>query len=228
MPTPPTRVDYQETAAWNTGGSPKAIPSMAWQTGDIIVVLCLEEANTTDMVPTVAGLTFASIQTNNAASTCYSRLYTATAASSSSGAISITGDTSNHWGAAVWIWRGSSGVGASNESHTTTRTVALVSQQADSAICWGIGDFNAGALGTLTPTPTNTGERSQDTSHYSIYAADLADQSSTASTGYGTTGVATNGPWSIVVVEIKGRTSSARLGSRLRPRPFTPGDTGRR
>lgn len=204
--TPPTLISYNDaTSAWTTGAATKSSASISWQTGDVLVVVSGAEAADTLGTPTATGLSFTKQKNNVTASTCAAFVATAVAASASSGAVSVTNSSStHHWGFGVWVWRGSDGVGNSAEQHTATHNVSLTAAGgADSAICWGLFDFGAAAAGTLTPTPTHTRQNVQDGATYTLAVADLTDQVSASGVVYGYTGSG-GGPFSIVVVEVKG------------------------
>ena len=204
MPTAPSLISYTEVSSWTTSGSPKSTASISWQTGDVIVVLAISEANDAMPVPTATGLTFSSQKSNVTASTCGMQACTAIAGSSGSGAVSMTNPNgSSAWGFGVWVFRNSAGVGNSAEQHTSTKTVSLTPTGAHSAIVWALGDFAAGALQTITPTPTDTRQRALDSGRYTFYVADLTDQASAGAVSYGISGSG-SGPFSIGVVEVKG------------------------
>lgn len=205
----PTLISYTETASWQTAGTPnKTTASVAWNAGDVIVVIAASEANDALGVPTAAGLVFASQKSNAAASTCGTQLAAAVAASSSSSAVTVTNaSTTNAWGFGVWVWRGSAGIGNSAEIHTTAASVSLTPTAADGGMVYGSFDFSAGALRTIAPTPTNTRQRVVDAAHFTIYAADLADQTSAGAVVYGLT--TAGGVTSTVVLEIKASAGGA-------------------
>src|SRR5512146_2931512 len=219
--TPPTRVSYTEPASWTTGGSPKATAStVSWQTGDVVVVIAGSDGTQNDNfgTPSVTnltgtGLTFSDKVDHQSNSDCAALLSIATAAGNGSGNISVSlaGDSSGHWGFGVWVWRGSTGNNWTTQvtsQFSSTRTKAYTVAQADSAICWGVFDWAAeNPLQTITPTPTNTDERTRLAGQYDAYAADLTDQSNTGSVSYGITNTG-SGPFSIVIVEIRGTASA--------------------
>ena len=204
----PTLVSYTETA-WNTAGDAsgnKTVTVPSFLANDILVAIGGSETNSPALaVPTASGLTFTSQKSNSAANTCASQLATATAgAGGTNVVVTMNGPTSgagSHWGFAVWVWRNSTGIGNSAEQHTTTDTVSLTPTGAHGGIMWASFDFNAGATGSLTPTPTDTRQNSNDGTHYTFSVADLTDQASSGAVSYGTT--ASGGPFSIVVLEIK-------------------------
>lgn len=203
----PTLISYTETT-WNTALMTKSTASISWQTGDVVAVIIGAESSFTPGVPTATGLTFVTQKSNGAANTCGSLLSAAVAVSNGSGAVSSTfANGSDHWGMAVWVWRGSQGIGNSAEQHTTTDTVALTPKAAHCAVVWGSFDFAAGASPAATPTPTNSRQALQDGTHYSVVVADLDDQSSSGAVSYGDSD--TGGPFSIVVLEIQAGSSGA-------------------
>lgn len=208
--TAPSLISYTEVAYGGTGNAVSA--SITWQTGDVITVICVVEGTSTVAVPTATGLTFTSNQSNTAGSTCNGRVSTAVAASGSSGAVTTVITGGNQRGMGVWVDRGSDGVGASTEQHTSTKTKALVPTDTHSAFRWTVADFNADtATGTLTPTATTTQESAQQAAHYTVYSGNLDDLASAASTNFGITGGPTTGPFTILVQEVLGTANLAPL-----------------
>jgi hypothetical protein len=160
--------------------------------------------------PTAAGLTFSFVAGNNPgtdAFTCASGVWTATAGSNGSGAITVNlVSSSQNSGFGVWVFRNSQGVGNHAEQHTATKTVSLTPIAADGAIVWGVFDFAATAITGISATPTPTDERQKvlvGGGAYTIYVEDLTDQTSAGSVSYGITGGSGTGPFSIVSLEIK-------------------------
>lgn len=206
--TPPTLINYVEVA-YNAAGGSRASASISWLTGDVIVMLAGTEGSTT-AIPSVGaatGLTLLSQQSNGTASTCCTRLSACVAGGNGSSAVTVTNsDTTEHWGFSVWVYRGSDGIGNSAEGHTTAKTVSQTNSAADSANVWGGFDFGANAVtnNNITPTPTNTDERAADGAHYTVYVADLTDQTGAGSVAYGVSGAGTISAFSKVVLEIKG------------------------
>lgn len=207
----PTRVSYTETAAWNTAGTSKATVAVTWLAGDILTVMALAENSCTLGTPTATGLTFAKNKNIANASRVAGFVATAVAGANGSQAVTVTNSSGVlHWGFGVWVHRNSAGVGNSavDDGTGSAKTLSLTPTAADSAIIWGVGDFNADAVQSITPTPTNTDENSLDTPHYTIYAADIEDQTSAGAVLYGVTGGASTGPFTIVIQEIKAGTSA--------------------
>lgn len=204
--TPPTVISYADTA-WNTGAASKTL-TISWQAGDVIVYAAACDANDVLAIPTAAGLTFRSERSNTAASTAGTQLAFAVAPAAGTSVVLTGTDTTtstNHWGFAVWVVRGSPGIGRTAEQHTSAQTVAFFTTAAHSAVLWADFDF-AGAASTgvsPTPTPTTVRRALADPTFMTTYAQELADQASTATINYGTTGGGA-GPWSILVQEIPG------------------------
>lgn len=205
--TAPTLVSYTLGGAFNVAnGLSKSSAVVAWNAGDFIVVIAGSEASTAPGVPSGTGLTFTSKKSNAAAGTCGSQLATASPGAGGSSAITDTyANGVDHWGFAIYVWRNSNGLGNSAEQHTGTQTVSLTPLGgADSAIMWGVFDFSAGAIGSVTPAPTTTRENTQDGTHYTYTVADLDNQAGTGAVNYGTSGNSSGGPFSIVVMEVEG------------------------
>jgi hypothetical protein len=216
MPTPPTLISYTETTSWTTTGSPKSIASISWQVDDVLVALAGAEGAGTETVGGISntgtGLSWgAAKQTHSAASDCAGAVFACVATAASSGVISMTNDSGiSTWGFAVWVYRGSAGIGNSVEQDTTTQTVNLTPTGVDSAMVWGVFDWSAEAVHTMTPTPTNVDEGTQG-GGYTIHVGDLADQTSAGATAYGILpdGVGDTGPYTILVLEIKASAGAA-------------------
>lgn len=204
----PSLISYTETASWTTAGSPKSIASISWQTGDVLVALAGAEGRGSETVGGISntgtGLTWGAAKvTHTASSDCPGAIFACVAASASSGIISMTNDNaSSIWGFAVWVYRSSTGIGNSVEQDTTTKTVSLTPTAANGAIVWGVFDWSAEAVHTMTPTPTNVREATQ-VSGYTVMVGDLADQTSAAGVAYGVTGGTSTGPYTIVAIEVK-------------------------
>lgn len=212
----PTLISYTETA-WNTtadasGNKTLTVPS--FQANDVLVAIGGSETNSPALaVPTATGLTFTSQKSNSAVNTCSTQLATAVAgAGGTNVVVTMNGPTSGsgaHWGFAVWVWRGSQGVGNSSEQHTTGKTVAMTPTAAHCGVTWATFDFSAGSTpGTNTPTPTDIRQATNDGTHYTFYVADITDQASGGATSYGISGGNGTGKYSIVVLEIKAGASA--------------------
>jgi hypothetical protein len=193
--------------------------SITWQTSDVVVVMVGTEGagSETWTAPTTtgAGLTFTQQQQHTSASNCGAGCWTAVAASGSSGTFTIKNPSSvasTRVALAVYIFRGSAGVGASSQSATGTRTLPLTPTGADGSILWGVFDWAAAAAQTATPTATTHSTASPGpqaspqallvTGKYTYYIEELDDQVSTGAVSYGIGGTGT-GPFTIIALEVK-------------------------
>lgn len=202
----PTLVSYTDTG-FTSGGGGKTTSAIARNSGDILVFIGGSEgadalAATND---SVNGITWTTQKSNTTANTCGTLLATAVAGSTVSATISGSNgsNSSNHWGFSIWVFRNSLGVGNSAEQHTSTKTVSLTPTAADGAIAYAVFDFNAGALGSLTPSPSDSRQGAVDSGHYTFYVGDITDQSSAGAVSYGVTGTSSTGPFSILALEVK-------------------------
>jgi hypothetical protein len=194
--------------------------SITWQANDTVAVMVGTEGagSETWTAPTTtgAGLTFAQQQQHTSASNCGAGLWTAVAASGSSGTFTIKNPSSvasTRVALAVFVWRGSAGVGASAQSATSTRTLALTpTGGADASILWAVFDWAAAAAQTATPTATTHSTAAPGpqaspqallvTGKYTYYIEELDDQVSTGAVSYGIGGTGT-GPFTIIALEVK-------------------------
>ena len=220
----PTLVQYAETS-WSTTGSSKATGTVTWQSGDILVVLLgtADQGTNPTNLPTATGLTFAAISgaACTAASDCYANAYSATAGSGGSSAVtSPTMSGSLPWGMAVWVWRGSTGLGNVGSSTTTANnnlTQSLIRAGTNSTVCGGLFDWAAASASGYgwTPAVANDRQHQQVSGQYTVYVADWGSQDGAGTTSYGITGVSGAGPFARLFVEVKGSAS-------VTPAPFYP------
>lgn len=210
----PTLVSYTDTGFTTGGAGHTTGAAVSRNNGDLLVFIAGSEgpdalSATND---SVNGITWTTQKSNSVANTCGTMLATAVASSTASATISGSNGTnsSDHWGFSVWVFRNTQGVGNSAEQHTSTKTVSLTPTAADGAICYAVFDFAAGALGSLTPSPSDSRQAAVDSGHYTFYVGDLTDQSSAGAVSYGVTGTSSTGAFSILAFEVKnsGTTSS--------------------
>ena len=149
MPAP-TLIQYAETS-WSTTGTTKSTGTVTWQSGDILVVVIgtADQANTAVNLPTATGLTFAAITgaACTAASDCWANAWSATAGSGGSSAVAspTMSSSSIPWGMAVWVWRGSNGIGNVGSSAAVANnnlTQSLIRSGTNSTVCGGLFDWN--------------------------------------------------------------------------------------
>jgi hypothetical protein len=211
--TPPTLIAFDQTASWQATTTPQNIgSSLTWVTGDVIVVVGVsEDTGITLSTPTATGLTFNPIGSANAVgnSTGMHR-WVAIAASGGSGIVSIArGASSGRFGAGVWQYRGSDGIGTAPAIVATTnvKIIPLIESQNESAVINVIGDWAAGS--TASPTWTPSGETQRIASDgagvsYSVMGADWADANLATSTDYGLTAGLSTGMLAKAVIEVLG------------------------
>jgi hypothetical protein len=223
----PTLIQYAETA-W-TGAGTKSTPAITWLTGDLIVVLALDESGTVSVAaPTASGLVFtAGTAVGTSSANCEGNSWSAVAASGGSQAVTSAGATANDWGMAVWVFRNSGGIGNRATSTTSAKTVSLVRSGANSFVVFASGDFAAAATAgySFTPAVGNDRQHVNDGAHYSVYVADFGDQGTAGTTSYGTSGETSAGPFTNLALEILG-TASAGANASMPPQPG--GQTWRR
>lgn len=189
---------------WSTAASSKSTGVLSWNQGDLIVTVGGAGGDTADQdpsVPTATGLTFTTIDhwSGGTGSIPSSRSSQAVADSSGSSAITqtITATTKKH-GIAAWVFSGGA-AGDHREQHTSTQSVASTRVRDGSVYVWLVLDWNAGAVTTIIPTPTNQRTAEQDGTTYTVYVADLAGVNTNQSYGISGGGV---GPFAILVMEI--------------------------
>ena len=151
-----TVVSYTSVSNWSVSTTPKTIASLAWNAGDVLVIVGGTQAADTGIgTPTNANLTFTlqASDTSGGTNDCASYVWTAIAGSSQTGqtiSASRSGTTQN-WGYSVWVLRpdgtGAVGVNAANLTESNlSLTVA-----ANSAVVYGGMDWNAAGVPTKTP-----------------------------------------------------------------------------
>jgi len=214
----PSLVSYNETTSWiitvsNSGTIGQSVtPGSGWQAGDLIVVVGADEgANNSGTfgLPTATGLSFSALVNNVCAGDCTILIAVATAGSNGSGAIKLTYSNDEKWGFGVYVIRNHNGQGnLSSSIGLSSRTANLTVAQIDSLVIWIVADFAAAAVQTITPTPTNTRQNTLAGGGYTVYLADITDQSNTGSIAYGIGGSGV-GPFTIGVLEVKGIAASS-------------------
>ena len=156
------------SADYSTATTPKASDSFTWLTGDLFVVMALSsETGTGWVAPTATGLTFAAHGTAVTGGTrCNAHKWTATAASGSSGTISLGATGGSQYGYTVWQFRTHGGVGGTTAALGSVAVAVgadgpgtITLNGSKSAVCFIAGDREATAGGmsmspTSNPTPT--------------------------------------------------------------------------
>lgn len=162
----PTFVEYDESTFSDSGATDETSGSIAWQTGDIVLVfggVSNNEANGTLATPTATGLTFgllSSINTGNDNNDARVYLWSATAGGDGSSTVgSVTGSLGSGLksGIAVMVYRGSDGLGTPvTLDGSTAKTISVTTTQANSHVALMMVDWaNVGDV-TVTATPSGT------------------------------------------------------------------------
>lgn len=200
-------------------GTSRATGSVSWQTGDIVVVVGGTESNSLTLgVPTATGLTFTQLLATNTASTCKGYVWTATAASNGSGAITSVLSTGGNMGnIQAWVIRGSSGVGASTSiASGSADTLSLTRTGTDSLVLMGLFDFGATNDVAVTGVPSTGFHQEQATivaGRATMFAADWDGQGASGTTSYGIAAFTTIDVFTKVLVELKGTTGGSTLNA---------------
>lgn len=216
----PTRVSSAATA-WNATTSPKTL-DVAVQSGDWLVIVGITgDASTTLNTPTGGSLTYASQVTSTASSRCLTQQWTANATSSTTVTVSVTsGNTSNAWGFAAIVFRGSDGPGATATSTQSgaqsDAIVSITTTHANSAVVWADGDW-AAVDGATRSYETGTASTAtelvyfRDAAIYGVYIVTHADAGTAGAKSVGTT-LPDGQDWSVSALEIKGSAASGSAG----------------
>lgn len=169
---------FAAVSNWFTTTTPQTITGLAWSSGDIIVVVGLDEnANAAISTPTNANLTFtlqASVTTGGG-SEAEAYVWTATAGSAqTSQTISVAATGGLQFGAAAWVITGSPS-GVANATANQTETAPSLTVGAGSVVIFALADFNA-TTPTKTPlTGSGTATERFDTgngTNYGVYGAE--------------------------------------------------------
>jgi len=212
----PTLVDYQQSTWADTTSASEVTPSISWQTGDIILVVgATEDSGVTFNTPTATGLTFSLLTSTGGASNTATYMWSATAGSNGSGAVTAThnGGASYAKGISAFVFRGSDGLGtAQTITGTTAKTISLTRAQANSHAVCVPADWNQVGDASIDPTPgTNAAERveAQVSGRADFILYSWGDQGATGTTSYGVTNHTGTVDMSGIVVEITGTAGAA-------------------
>jgi hypothetical protein len=227
--TPPTLVSTTSTA-WDTTTTPKSTASISVQTGDILVVRGVTENSTfTLSTPTGGSLTYNLEQSSTASSNTATYLWTATASSTTSFAVSCASSGGGNYGISVNLWRGSDGVGLSSKTTGSGGPSLTYSTGTDnSAIDMIVGDWNAidgtsrtyRTVNSITPVSGGSGEGAYNrmVSKYTIYSAYWTDAGALGSKTVGVS-APVGQAYTVLAVEIKG---AAGASTYVRPTIVVP------
>lgn len=222
----PTLTVSQST--WNATTTPRTATA-SWGAGDLVIVLGLMGDNSTNcqlLTPTATGLTFAGIDPDpNGSGTgtnCWAGSWSATAASAGSGSISVARNSNNtDFGFVVVVASGHGGLGAHVKAEDTALTTSLTLAGPDSAVLFAAGDWGAGATTGHAYTPTGATDQVATlvTGIYTVYCATWTGQAA-GTRSYGLSGI-TSGPYSKLLVEIKGTGGGGGSSATPAPNVFT-------
>jgi hypothetical protein len=213
----PTFVTDTEAATWTTDGDVTASVSasaLTVQTNDVLVAVGITADQTLNLTCASSPvLTWTPQQTVNVSAYTWVGLWTAIATSNTSLTVTVTRvadpNQPTFYGLNVLQFRGSSGVGASNQANnaTGTPTVSVTTTLANSALVAACGDWSAvaggGTWGTGPGTPSETAEYPGDTQRYGAYVAYYPNVGAIGAKSVTMT-APTGQKWSLAAVEIKG------------------------
>lgn len=227
----PTFVSYTDTG-WATTVTTASVAtsSISVQSGDILVAVGATSDSAVTLAVSGGSLTWTAAQSINVSSYCSAYIWTATASSTTSFAVTFSrtgGSTSQKYGGGVYVFRAAS-IGNSSKTNTTgAPSLALSSSQANSAIVQINADWNAAdgasrtwrTINSTTPTSGSGYEKAyyRDASQYVVYSAYWPD---VGSTGSKTTGLSapSGQQYAVIALEVKGAASAATsFGIRHRP-----------
>ena len=202
-------------SAWTSSTTPQTV-TVTTSAGDALVVIGIW-GNTGPAfgTPSGNGVTFTSVQDINVTSACEVQAWTGIdSTGGTSWSLSLSNSSGEPWGFIAYRFSGSSGFGnSSGSTGTGAPSLSLTTAAANSAIVFGSGDWNAGAITGLTwltinsNTPTiGNGEQQQAMqvpTFYTLYSAEWPDA---GTAGAKTTGQSapTGQAWAAVAIEVKG------------------------
>lgn len=206
--TQPTRVAYSSVTPV-AGGGARTTASFTWLTGDVLYAIGTTEDNGTTMTtPVAVGLTFSLVSDTNTGSNCRVYLWSATAASGSSGVIASTVSSINAGGLQVWQYRGGDGAGTPVVLvGQTAKTYNLTRAGTDSHVIGGWGDWNQVNDVAVTPSPSTDGTILVSTAlagRADFFGADWINQGATGTTAYGMANHTGTVKIAVILMEVKG------------------------
>ena len=183
--------------------------SLSWNSGDTVYVLGgTEDASKTFGTPTATGLTFALVTSITTASNCAAYLWTATAGSTSSGAITslLSGSATGAGGLSAWAFNGQGIGNTATISGSTAKTISLVRGGNNSAVIVFLGDWNQVGDVTVTPSPSGGTQRVAVavSGRADFFVFDWGDQGAAGTTSYGIASHTGTVKMTGIVVEVLG------------------------
>lgn len=212
--TAPTLVSTTNSAFTSSSSSTVSTGSISVQTGDILVARAASEDSQYTLNSVSGGsLTWTLQQSETASSRAPTAVWTATATSTTSLTVSLTRATnagSPSAGVSVEVWRGSSGVGASNKNTATSGSanVSLTTTGANSAVSVIAADWNAVNGSSRTWRIINGSAMTENLYVFvsgvaTYYGADTLDAGAAGANTYGTS-APTGEQFTIIAQEILG------------------------
>jgi hypothetical protein len=181
--------------------------SVSWNSGDVVLVLGVtEDSGRTFSTPTATGLTFALVDSQSVANDCGLYLWSATAGSTSSAAVSAsTNGGSQYSGIVVQVWRGCGGLGTPvKAAGANTQTISLTRVSANSCVAFISGDWNAISASGASASPSGTVDTSGGNASYGYVVTHYGSQGATGTTSYGVSGWTGTLDAAKIAVEVKG------------------------
>jgi hypothetical protein len=214
--TAPTLVaSYLASTVWTNSTSPKDTAAFGTSRaiGDVLVCIVLCEDTSSPAIAPVNenGLTWSLLRNVVTADRCEAWVYTAVASTASNVRVRVqeASATSLHWGARVFHYTGSAGVGVHNMGNgaDSAPNVTLTGVAADSAIVMGIADWEAGSVAGTTYRTADAGTFTQTDAvqgtNLSVWCGHHANAGAAGNKAVGFT--APSAPdWSLVAVEVLG------------------------
>lgn len=212
----PTLSSYQSSNWGDVSTGSEVTGTLTWSSGDLIVAMGVTENGQETMgTPTATGLTFSLVTSVNNGDFNDTLIYvwSATAGSGGSSAVTSTGDgSSNSRGLAAYAYSGSAGIGNTNTMDgQDAKTISLTRAYSNSAVIVAMGDWIAGNDNTVTASPSGGTVRKSDvvSGQVTSFLVDWADEGGTGTTSYG---VADFSPSPVdmsgIVVEVRGNPAS--------------------
>lgn len=213
--TPPTLSNFASSNWADSINGNEVTGTLTWSAGDFIVVVGVTENGSTLInTPTATGLSFSLIThlNNNDGGNVGVYLWTATAASSGSSAITATNGDANvkARGIDAFAYSGSAGLGNTGSMiGDTPKVIPLTRANANSAVISVMGDWNAVNDTSVTSSPAGG---TVDTAVNAVngvevltsFVVDWGDQGAAGSDSYGITNHTGTVRMSGLAIEIKG------------------------
>lgn len=214
--TPPTFSSIT-SSTYSDGLQSETTGTLTWTTGDLIVVMGITaDNNMTINVPTGGGVgTFTQATVTATASNCKVYIWSGTTATTSSGTITATTNSSgaNNHGMTAYAITGSAGLGNTQLMASTASTNPsqnLTRANSNSGVILAFGDWTpvADNIVVSTPSANVTQDIINNIAGYRYLVSHWTDQGASGTTAYGIGSGDSGSPkWIGAMVEIKGTSS---------------------